>query len=290
MIKSIKREVKEDISLSFVIVTVIFTFIPSSFFENTDWIPKNFYDLFTLNSFISLKDLNTIISRISCFLFSLFMISIFNRLRRSYKKTVKIEGSNYAIIIEYGDIFEQKNCKRVINFDECFTTKVGDKPSEINKTSICGQYLLLNPNLDIQHLISESDIKEANSKSKYKNQVRYDSGTIVPNGDDLLMAFAKLDENGKGRFFTHDEYLECLNRLWKQLELYYCEKDVCLPILGAGTTAFEGGQGASITKQELLDIMIMSYKLTSHKIKKPHVLHIICSKSDDFSINNIQAI
>ena len=105
-------------------------------------------------------------------------------------------------------------------------------------------------------------IKPAQSKSKYQRKIRYDSGTIVPNGDDLLMAFAKLDERGKGRFFSRDEYLECLDLLWKELENYYSEKDVCVPILGAGTTSFDGGAGASISQQDLLDIMICSYKLS----------------------------
>ena len=101
------------------------------------------------------------------------------------------------------------------------------------------------------------------------------------------MAFAKLDERGKGRFFSRDEYLECLNLLWKELENYYSGKDVCIPILGAGTTSFDGGEGASIPKQDLLDMMIWSYRLSSHKIKAPYKLRIICNRSGDFSINNV---
>lgn len=116
---------------------------------------------------------------------------------------------------------------------------------------------------------------------------RYDSGTIVPNGDDLLMAFAKLDDKGKGRFFTRDEYLRCLDLLWRGLENHYSEKDVCVPILGAGTTSFDGGSGASISQQDLLNMMTWSYKLSSHKIKAPHRLRIVCKKSRGFSINNI---
>ena len=61
------------------------------------------------------------------------------------------------------------------------------------------------------------------------------------------MAFVRLDERGKGRFFSRDEYLECLNLLWKELENNYSENDVCVPILGAGITCYEGGSGASFT-------------------------------------------
>lgn len=111
--------------------------------------------------------------------------------------------------------------------------------------------------------------------------------SIVPNGDDLLLAFVKLDERGKGRFFSRDEYLECLDMLWKELENYYAEHDVCVPILGAGLTSFDDGSGASISQQDLLDMMIWSYRLSSHKIKAPHKLRIVCKKNAGFSINNI---
>ena len=37
----------------------------------------------------------------------------------------------------------------------------------------------------------------------------------------------------------------------------------------------------------LLNMMTWSYKLSSHKIKAPHRLRIVCKKSRGFSINNI---
>ena len=88
----------------------------------------------------------------------------------------------------------------------------------------------------------------------------------MPNGDDLLLAFAKLDKKGLGRL-TRDEYLECLTILWEEIDTYYGQTDVCIPILGSGLTRFDGGSGASISQQELLNMMIWSYKLSSHKIK-----------------------
>ena len=93
------------------------------------------------------------------------------------------------------------NCKKVIVFDECFTTSVGDFPADIKPTSICGQYLQKNPIQDMQSLINSVQLKPTNTKSKYQNKARYDSGKLVPNGDYLLLAFAKLDEDGLGGFF-----------------------------------------------------------------------------------------
>jgi hypothetical protein len=126
-------------------------------------------------------------------------------------------------------------------------------------------------------------------KSKYMSKERYESGRIVPNGDDLLMAFVKLDEDGVGRFCSRNEYLDCLSLLWKEIDKHYGQQDVCISILGAGLTRFDGGSGASIPKQELLDMIIWSYKLSSHKIKSPHKLRIICRRDKDFSLDKIDS-
>ena len=83
------------------------------------------------------------------------------------------------------------------------------------------------------------------------------------------------------------EHLQCLDLLWRELENHYSQKDVCIPILGAGITSFDGGSGASVSQQDLLDMMIWSYKLSSHKIKAPHRLRIVCKKNSGFTINNI---
>lgn len=277
----------KSVALAFAFVTGIFTFVPEAFFGKHEWITQEALEQCNWFARLDAQDVNIIISRLVCFLvvwgITLLLYAAFLKLRR----WITIKGQNYSIKVEYGNILKTRKCKRVINFDECFTTQVGNATADINPDSICGQYLSLHPDLDVQQLIEAAQITPARSKSKYQHKIRYDSGTIVPNGDDLLMAFAKLDEKGKGRFFSRDEYLECLDLLWKELENYYSEKDVCVPILGAGTTSFDGGTGASISKQDLLDMMIWSYKLSSHKIKDPYKLRIVCRKSNGFSINNI---
>lgn len=45
----------------------------------------------------------------------------------------------------------------------------------------------------------------------------------------------------------------------------------------------DGVSGAFLTQQELLD----SYKLSSHKMKTPCRLRIVCKKWEGFSINKI---
>lgn len=279
--------IQKSVALAFGIVTGIFTFVPEVFFEKYEWVTKCSLERSKLFVYFDVQDVNIVISRLVCFVIVWIGTSLIYIAFLKFRKRVVIKGQNYTIIVEYGNILKKKKCKRVISFDECFTTQVGNATAEINPGSICGQYLLSHSNLDVRKLIENAQIIPAQSKSKYQQKSRYDSGTIVPNGDDLLLAFAKLDERGKGRFFSRDEYLECLDLLWKELENYYSEKDVCIPILGSGTTSFDGGAGASISQQDLLDMMILSYKLSSHKIKFPHKLRIICKKRNGFSINKI---
>ena len=277
----------KSVAMAFGIATGIFTFVPEAFFGKYEWVTQTTLEQYKWFVFCDAQDINIIISRFVCFLLVWIGTSLLYGAFLKFRRWTTIKGQNYSIKVEYGNILKKRKCKRVISFDECFTTQVGNATADINPNSICGQYLSLHPNLDVQQLIETAQITPARSKSKYQHKTRYDSGTIVPNGDDLLMAFAKLDERGKGRFFSRDEYLKCLDLLWKELENYYSGKDVCVPILGDGTTAFDGGAGASIPQQDLLDMMIWSYKLSSHKIKAPHKLHIVCKKKSGFSINNI---
>ncbi len=259
-------------TLALSIITVIFTFVPETFFEK-----------FILLSNAS-NDVNVVLSRVLTFIAILALSIILNVLYLLFRKSICIKGHNYSIKIEYGDLLEMGDCKKIINFDECYTTSIGDAPADIKPTSICGQYLSKNPIQNMQCLIDNAQLKPAKSKSKYQNKVRYDSGKLVPNDNDLLMAFAKLDKDGVGHFSSRDEFLDCLSLLWKEIDKYYGQKDVCIPILGSGLTRIGD---TSPTQQELLDMIILSYKLSPHKIKSPCQLHIVCQKCDDFSLNKI---
>ncbi len=268
-----RKTISKLLTVISTLVSIAFMFIPESLFEK--------YILFSKWS----VELNIIINRI---LFSLILACITILAYVIYKynrKKIVLKGKDYIIEVKYGDIKKEKNCKKVINFDECYTTEIGDLPHQIKENSICGQYLLQHTDLDINNLILKNKIKQCDTNSKFNNKIRYASGTIIPNGDDLLMAFAKLDEEGLGKFFSNKEYLESLSNLWKEIDKYYGQNDVCIPILGSGLTRIND---ASLSQQELLTKIILSYKLSPYKIKKPYKLRIICKKNDDFSLNKIE--
>ena len=269
MSKYIKRSFAWAVS----IISFIFMFVPEDSFKQ-------------IILFSQLSDENNIIINRAIVFVGVVIISlVINALYQIARRSVTIKGKNYSIQIKYGDIFKQKNCKTVIPFDECFTTTVGSATADINPGSICGQYLLANTNINVQQLIETSGIK-TKGKSKYAGKDRYESGRIISNGSFLLLAFAKLDKVGKG-ILTREEYLESLSVLWEELDNNYGQQNVCIPILGSGTTRIGDNE---LSQQELLDTIINSYKLSIHKIKNPSKLLIVCKKTEGFSINDIEAL
>lgn len=217
-------------------------------------------------------------------LFGVFFLSIVsNCVFLLFRRKITLRGRYYCIQVEYGNIFNYKGCQKVISFDECFTTVIGTAPHEIKESSICGQYLKANQGIDIQELINREGLEPEIEKSRFKNHTRYTSGKIVPNGDDLLMAFAKLDENGRGFFPTREDYLNSLAVMWAEIHKHFQMKDVCIPILGGGLTTI--GE-STLTQQELVDLIIASYKLSSEKIKSPQKLRIVCKKNS-ISLNKV---
>ena len=199
------------------------------------------------------------------------------------RKSVTIKGYNYGIKIEYDDIFKVKNCKNVIGFDECFTTETGRLPHQIKPSSICGQFLSRNPDINIQSIINDSVLKPLKKHSEYAGKECYASGSLVPYDDCLLMAFAKLNSDGRANM-TRKEYTDSLSKLWQEIDKYYDQSDVAIPVLGSGITRFKD---TSLNQQQLVDVIIASYRLSPYKIKHPHKLRIVCAKTDDFSLNKI---
>lgn len=246
------------------------------------FVPEDMFKLCMLFSKLS-EEINVIINRSIIFVGILILSLICNAIYQVFRRKAYIKGKNYSIKIMYGDLFKQRDCKVVIPFDECFTTNVGPAIADINPRSICGQYLIANDSLDMHQLINSSNIK-TKGKSKYAGKDRYESGRVIANGKYLLMAFAKLDKYGKG-VMSREEYIGSLSILWEEIDNYYGQEDICIPILGSGTTRIGDNE---LSQQDLLEIIINSYKLSMHKIKNPNKLRIICKRTEGFSINSIE--
>ena len=280
------RIFKRGLIWAFGAFSVMLALLPESMFSHCCWVSKDFLANNKFLSWIDAGSCNIVLTRIGFFCINFLFFTVISSVYSLFRK-VKIQGNNYSIVIEYGDLLKKEKCQRVINFDECFTTTIGTGPADIKKDTVCGQYLQLNPNLNVEELIRRSGAKPCGRKSKYNNQTCYEPGTLVPNGDDLLMAFTRLESNGKSLKFTVEEYLKCLDLLWEEIDNNFCQKDVCIPLLGSGVARFENGNTQSIPKEELIDLIVSSYKLSPHKLKDSNSLHIVCKKSKDFSLDKI---
>ena len=268
MSKFLKRSIAWGVSIA----TTILTFVPDSIIGKV-----KLFDKLT-------DDQNLLADRIGIFIASFLLSLILNALFNLINCKVRIKRKDYCIQVEYGDLYKCKGCQKIISFDECFTTTIGSAPHEIKSMSICGQYLRANPNLDIQSIIDRAGLRPDEGKSKFHDQTKYTSGLVAPNGDDLLMAFAKLDENGRAYFPTKDDYLSALKVMWSEIHKYYQMKDVCIPVLGGGLTRIGD---STPTHQELVDCIIASYKLFAPKIRNPQKLRIICRRKDGISLYRI---
>ena len=256
-------------SIACALLTAILTVVPESFFA--------------FGFFPCSWDESTcvLMNRIAVCVMIFALSNLVYYIYRKNRSSVTISERTYAIEVERGDLLGVKNGLKVISFDECYTTTVGINPADVKSSSVCGQFLSKHPIVDMSALIAQSEIKPVGT-SKYKNQPCYKPGTIIPHEEYLLMAFTTLDQGGLGRM-TIDSYLSCLNVLWEEIDKYHCTSDVYLPILGSRIVRFE----KELTQQELLDIMILSYRLSQNKLKMPNKLHIVYRDRDGFSINNI---
>lgn len=288
MLWDFKTALKRSSTLALSVVVTIFAFVPENVFSEIHTFLEKFFCSFDIVcQYWSASAVCIVCNRILLVLFVWFIVTIFYCFFLMFRKSVTIENDDCKIKVEYGNLLKCKNCKKLINFDECYTTDVGQAPHQIKPTSLCGQYLSANPTIKIVQLLEQAHIQPARAKSKYQRKDRYESGTILPNGDDLLLAFVPLNESGIGVFPSYKDYIDSLSLLWQEIDKYYCLKDVCVPILGSGISRFGDGSGKSFSQQELLDIMIWSYKLSPYKLKKPYTLRIVCKKSNEFSLNEI---
>ena len=249
-------------SLTFAITTGCFSFIPEECFNRTvywSFLPS--YWNGALNKILFLIIIGILVG------FAIFIWKYF-------RKSIIVKGHNYKVIIEYGDIFNVVNCKKVINFDECFSTEIGEAPYQIKPSSICGQFLHKNPNINVPILLSNSGLKPQKKSSNFSNKKCYESGSLIPNGDYLLMAFGKLNKDGRA-VMTRTEYIDSLNTLWKEIDKHYTQSDVAIPVLGAGITRFKGEM---LTQQQLIDIIVASYQISPYKIKSKRPKMTYCLK------------
>ena len=221
---------------------------------------------------------------LKCFGYITFILLILTYLylwcRANNLTDVKIDIEGSTVNIKSGDLFAESGIK-VIPFNEYFDTIVDEKI--IASSSLNGIYI--NEHLDISvqelnnHIIQNSlqeDIEDNNVVRRLGgNNVKFKISTIIVYKDFLLTAFAKFDEHNKA-VLTMPEYLEFLINFWDRVNRVYAQRSVSVPIFGSGITRIK--EHRNISDEDLLKIMIWTFKLSEMKFKHPAKLSIIIHK------------
>lgn len=206
----------------------------------------------------------------------------FNSLREI---ELDVEGSK--ISIKTGDLFKQTGLK-AIAFNEYFDTKVDEKI--ISSTSLNGKFINTYYNgvvEDLDRLIQNYDFEDGekidvNDKRKTGKKIRYSLGTTCVSGDYLLSAFSHFDENNRA-YLSMPDYLAFLITFWDKVNKVYAQRNVSVPIFGSGITRIK--EHKNISDEELLKIMLWTFRISEMRFKYPAKLSIIISEDKINTIN-----
>lgn len=198
-------------------------------------------------------------------------------------KKLNINGS--PLEIKIGDIFQEGEL-RVINFNEYFDTVADDKL--ISKASLNGKFIE-NHATDVAALdnaiASDSHLQEMkvdeNTNRASGKKIRYKLGSVHVSDDFLLVAFSRFDKDNKAYLLMRD-YINCLMTFWEEVDRVYASKSVAMPLMGAGITRFKD---ANVSEQELLELLIWSFKVSRVKFRHPAKVTIVIHESMKDKIN-----
>lgn len=201
------------------------------------------------------------------------------------KINVTIEGSD--VTIKVGDIFQEPDFK-VIAFNEYFDTQVDNKI--ISEGSLNGVFIKERLDIAVADLdeyiaaydFDKDEILGANENRTKGKKLRYKIGSICIYKDYLLTAFSKFDNTNKA-LITMPEYLEFLINFWDRVNRVYAQKNVSTPIFGSGITRIQGHK--NISDEDLLKIMLWTFRISEMRFKYPARLTIIIHKDKIDKIN-----
>lgn len=204
------------------------------------------------------------------------------------RRSIRLKINNSEIEVYFGDIFEDSAELKAISFNEYFDTQVDDKI--ISKRSLHGQFIekLYAGRVDAlddiiaadEHLpemiAGENPTRPAGKKTKYK------LGTVCMAEEYLLIALSRFDANNKA-FLEISDYISCLIAFWNEVDSVYNERTLALPVLGSGITRFRDYE--SISDQELLELIIWTFKLSRIKFTYPSKVKIVVWEKKSEKIN-----
>lgn len=221
------------------------------------------------------------------FLLLLILIYLFlwYRANNLTEVALNIEGSK--VVVKAGDIFKQEGFK-VIAFNEYYDTQVDD--IIISKRTLNGIFINklffdgtedLDKHID-NYQFDDDEIIGEDSARKSGKKIKYNIGTICLYDDYILTAFSKFDQKNKASI-TMPEYLEFLIRFWDNVNRVYSQRNVSVPIFGSGITRIK--EHKNIGDEELLKIMLWTFRISEMRFKYPAKLTIVIHEDKIDTIN-----
>lgn len=214
----------------------------------------------------------------------------------NFTKKVSLFINNSNVDISFGDIFKEEGdgILKVIAFNEYFDTKVDEKI--IASNSLNGKFInRYNDKIEeIEQAISndlllKNRIVSENENRLYGKKIKFKLGTVVPYKNFLLVAFSHFDENNRA-YLSMTDLLSCLIDLWNEIDRVYAGRTVILPLLGSGITRLK--EMGDVTEQDLLEILLWSFKISRIKFCYPSRLKILVipEKSDKIDLYKLRCI
>ncbi|MFX1763149.1 DUF6430 domain-containing protein [Paraburkholderia sp. A1RI-2L] len=198
---------------------------------------------------------------------------------------INVEGSK--VTVKVGDIFQQPGLK-AIAFNEYFDTLVDNKViGEESLNGIFIQKYLGAPVSELDRHIENyafdpGEIVGNNDDRKQGKKKQYQIGTVCIYDDYLLTAFSKFDESNRA-LLTMPEYLEFLINFWDKVNNVYAQKSVSTTVFGSGITRIKGHK--NIGDEDLLKIMLWTFRISEMRFKYPAKLTIVIHKDKIDQIN-----
>lgn len=198
---------------------------------------------------------------------------------------LSVEGSSVSVRV--GDIFQQRGFK-TIAFNEYFDTIVDDRI--ISSNSVNGIFLSEHLDVSIAELdrfieaypFEEEDRAGDNVNRIVGKRTKFEIGSVCVYKDYLLTSFSKFDDSNKANL-TMPEYLGFLIKFWNRVNAIYAQRDVSTTIFGSGITRIQGHK--TISDEDLLKIMLWTFRISEMRFKHPAKLSIIIHKDKIDQIN-----
>jgi hypothetical protein len=194
--------------------------------------------------------------------------------------------NNSVIEVKFGNLFTETADWKVIAFNEYFDTLVDDKI--IAKSTLNGIFIEKYYKGSIEELdrIIDEDVYlnvvDKNIKRSSGKEKRYRLGSICVVDKYLITAFAHFDDKNMA-YLSINDYMNFLFYFWTEINRVYAGKTVALPVLGSGITRFIGNE--NISDQELLELIIWTFKVSRIKFTYPSKVKIIIFSEKSDKIN-----